>query len=90
MSENRQPDAKKAVLYRMVLPSHTCPYGVGAKELLEQLGYTVEDRQLTSREETDAFKTQHGVSTTPQIFIEDERIGGFEDLQRLHGKGATA
>jgi hypothetical protein len=26
--------AKKAVLYRMVMPHHVCPYGLKAKDLL--------------------------------------------------------
>ena len=34
----------EAVLYRMVLPDHTCPFGVRAKELLEEAGYDVDDR----------------------------------------------
>ena len=88
MSENLESDAKTAVLYRMVLPDHTCPYGVNAKELLESLGFEIEDHQLTSRQETDAFKTQHGVSTTPQIFIGGERIGGYQELQQLHREGS--
>ena len=33
----------EAVLYRM-LPDHTCPFGVRAKELLEEAGYDVDDR----------------------------------------------
>jgi glutaredoxin len=75
--------AKAAVLYRMVLPTHTCPYGVKAKDLLSRAGYEVEDHHLTTREETDAFKAKHGVATTPQIFIDGDRIGGYDDLQRL-------
>ena len=50
---------KSAVLYRMVMPAHTCPYGLKAKHLLESRGYTVDDRHLTTREETDAFKAKH-------------------------------
>lgn len=75
------PD-KKAILYRMVLPDHTCPFGVRAKELLEEAGYEVDDRILSSREEVDAFKAEHGVATTPQVFIGGERIGGSDDLAR--------
>ena len=60
----------------MVMPSHTCPYGLKAVDLLKRLGYEVEDHHLTSREETDAFKAEHGVATTPQVFIGDRRIGG--------------
>lgn len=32
-----------------------------------------------------AFKAEHGVETTPQVFIDGERIGGYEDLQRHLG-----
>ena len=43
-------DTRQAVLYRMVLPDHTCPFGVHAKELLEEAGYEVDDRVLKSRD----------------------------------------
>lgn len=78
--------AKSAALHRMVIPGHTCPYGLKAKDLLKRSGYEVEDHPLTSREETDAFKERHGVATTPQIFIGGERIGGYDDLRRFLGK----
>lgn len=76
------PDSRSATLYRMVLPDHTCPFGVRAKQLLESEGFEIDEHILESREQTDAFKAEHGVSTTPQVFIEGERIGGSEDLQR--------
>lgn len=69
-----------ATLYRMVLPDHTCPFGVRAKAMLEQAGYDVDDRVLTSREEVEAYMEKEGVETTPQIFIDGERIGGSDDL----------
>jgi glutaredoxin 3 len=74
-------DQPKAVLYRMVLPDHTCPFGVRAKQLLESGGYEVEDHILSSREEVDAFEQEQGVQTTPQVFIGEERIGGSDDLE---------
>jgi glutaredoxin len=67
----------------MVLPDHTCPFGVRAKELLEQNGYEVEDRILSTRGDVDAFKEDQGVQTTPQIFIGGERIGGADDLEQF-------
>ena len=75
-------DNKSAVLYRMVLPEHTCPFGVRAKGMLEQNGFEVDDRLLRSRDEVDAFKAEQGVETTPQIFIDGTRIGGSDDLER--------
>ena len=67
---------RRATLYRMVMDKHVCPYGLKAKDLLQREGYTVDDRWLTTREETDAFKAENGVRTTPQTFIGGERIGG--------------
>ena len=77
---------KKAVLYRMVMPEHVCPWGLKSKDLLERSGFEVEDRHLTTRADTDAFKAEHGVPTTPQTFIDGERIGGYDDLRRYLGK----
>lgn len=86
---------KTATLYRMVMDKHVCPYGLKAKALLERKGYTVEDNWLTSREQTDAFKKEHGVETTPQAFIGGKRIGGYDDLrahfgQHVRKKGETS
>jgi glutaredoxin len=83
---NHPKAAKKAVLYRMVMPHHTCPYGLKAKDLLKRSGYEVEDHHLTTREQTDAFKAEHGVQTTPQVFIGGKRVGGYDDLRRFFGK----
>lgn len=75
-------EGKTATLYRMVLPDHTCPFGVRAKQMLDEAEFEVDDRILRSREEVDAFKEEHGVETTPQVFIDNERIGGSDDLAR--------
>ncbi|MFN4101893.1 MAG: MauE/DoxX family redox-associated membrane protein [Pararhodobacter sp.] len=77
---------KTATLYRMVMTKHTCPYGLKSLDLLKRQGYRVEDHHLTTRAETDAFKDQHGVETTPQTFIDGQRIGGYDDLRRHFGK----
>ena len=77
--------AKTAVLHRMVMPGHTCPYGLKSRHLLTSRGYRVEDQHLTTREATDAFKTANGVTTTPQTFIDGQRIGGHDDLRRFFG-----
>jgi glutaredoxin len=79
-------NVKKAIIYRMVIDNHICPYGLKAKDLLRRQGYEIEDRWLTRRKQVDEFKEKHQVKTTPQIFINDERIGGYDDLQRYFGK----
>ena len=75
-------ETRRATLHRMVLPDHTCPYGVRAKAMLEEAGFEVDDRILASREEVDAFMAEQGVDTTPLVFIDGERIGGSADLER--------
>jgi len=81
---------KRAILYRMVMDKHVCPYGLKARDVLRRAGYDVDDRWLTSREMADVFKTEHGVKTTPQTFIDGERIGGYDDLRRHFGKRVAA
>ena len=86
LTASRTDTPKTARLYRMVMPTHVCPYGVKARWLLEKNGYLVDDRWLTTREETDAFKREHKVKTTPQAFIEGQRIGGYTELRKYLGK----
>ncbi|MEP0509373.1 MAG: glutaredoxin, partial [Aurantimonas coralicida] len=79
-----------AVLYRMVMDEHVCPYGLKSKDLLEREGFAVDDNWLTTREETDAFKAKHGVETTPQTFIGGDRVGGYTDLREHFGKSVQS
>ncbi|WCE02588.1 glutaredoxin [Pseudoxanthomonas sp. JBR18] len=77
---------RSASLYRMVMDKHVCPWGLKARWLLRREGYRVDDHWLRTREQTDAFKAEHGVETTPQTFIDGLRIGGYDDLRRWLGK----
>lgn len=72
--------AKHATVHRMVTDAHVCPYGVKALDLLRREGYTVDDRWLKTRAQTDAFKTEHDLETTPLVFVDRERVGGYDDL----------
>ena len=73
---------RKATLYRMVLPDHICPYGVHARQLLEQARFEIDEHILGTRMDVEAFQEEHDVSTAPQVFIDGERIGGREELER--------
>lgn len=84
MNSNHQ---KQAILYRMVMEDHVCPYGLKAKDLLERKGFNVEDHHLKTREETDVFQEKYGVDTTPQTWINGKRIGGYDDLREYFGEG---
>ena len=84
--ESAPTTQRTASLYRMVMDKHVCPWGLKARHLLRSNGYQVDDHWLRTREETDAFKAEHGVKTTPQTFIGGARIGGYDDVRRFLGK----
>lgn len=78
--------SKSASLYRMVTAEHICPFGLKSKALLKEQGYQVTDNHLKDKEQTEAFKQQHDVDTTPQTFINDKRIGGYDQLLNYFDK----
>ena len=82
--------AATAELFRMEMKEHICPSGLKAKALLEKKGIAFKDNKLTSRAETDAFKSEHAVETTPQIWIDGKRIGGYDALQEHFGEPKVA
>lgn len=81
----RSGSEKKATLYRMVMKEHVCPFGMKSLWLLRHHGYEVDDQWLSTRQETDAFKHEHQVKTTPQTFINGARIGGYDQLRAHFG-----
>ena len=65
----------------MVLSDHECPFGRRAREMLEAAGYEIDEHILQTRQEVEAYKGAEGVSTTPQVFVGGERVGGSDDLE---------
>lgn len=76
---------KKATIHRMVTPDHLCPWGVKALDLLKRHGYEVEDHQLESMDANKQYKEDHDVDETPQIYIEEAHIGGYDALREHLG-----
>jgi len=83
--EKSKSSEKTAALYRMAMPGHLCPFGLKSLSILQRKGYEVDDNLLTTDDEVEAFKKSHGVETTPQAFIDGERIGGHTDLKKHFG-----
>ncbi len=87
--------SRTAEIWRMETKDHICPFGLKSKSLLERKGFQVIDHLLKSRVETDHFKEEHHVKTTPQTFVEGQRIGGYDDVRTFlglkpeHQKGTT-
>lgn len=68
-----------------------CAYCVAAKMLLKQRGYDYEE----SRIDTDPVKFAELLErtnrrSTPQVFIDGELIGGFEELAEADRAGRLA
>lgn len=68
---------KKILIYT----TNTCPYCIMAKKLLQdkQLSFT-EIRVDLDDKEREKMITLSGRRTVPQIFIDEDLIGGYDDL----------
>lgn len=67
----------------------TCPFCIRAKELLEKKGVNFIEYKIDGDEaaRTKMQKRSHGGRSVPQIFINDEHIGGCDDLYALDAQG---
>jgi glutaredoxin 3 len=65
-----------------------CPFCIQAKSLLRHKGVTFEEIDIGGDDElrTKMVETS-GRRTVPQIFINDNPIGGFEELRFLDEQG---
>lgn len=71
----------------MVTPDHLCPWGIKALDLLKRKDFDVTDHHLESMEANQQYKEDNDVDETPQIFIEGERLGGYDELREHLGLG---
>jgi len=66
-----------------------CPYCDRAKALLRKRDVPFEEIDVTHDQEKRAWLVQAtgGRRTVPQIFIDDQPVGGSDDLHALDSKG---
>lgn len=65
-----------------------CPYCIRAKMLLKAKGVPFEEINVSGDDATRAWLVQAtGRRTVPQIFINDEPIGGFDEMRALDQAG---
>jgi len=83
--EHIDGDGKRAIIFRMVMSDHLCPFGLKSIDALKHAGYDIIDRHITTQDENKLVKETLGVKTTPQTFIDGKRIGGNDDLQVFLG-----
>lgn len=70
----------------IVWSKYNCPYCEQAKSLLKMKNIPFEERKIGdgyTRE--DLLEAVPTARTVPQIFLDEELIGGFDDLKRKLG-----
>jgi glutaredoxin 3 len=71
----------------IVWSKNSCPFCVQAKALLEARGIEYEERNVsTDWTREQLLEAVPNARTLPQIFLDDQHIGGFTDL-RAHLRG---
>ena len=71
-----------------ILTRDGCSYCARAKQLLEDLGYDYAELSLDHKNRSRIAGAIAGAGTVPQVFVNGQRIGGFEDLERWSKKAA--
>lgn len=70
----------KVVIYT----KSNCPYCVRAKDLFTRKGVAFEEVFMDDKpEEYLALKQRTGMMTVPQIFIDEQLVGGYTELAAL-------
>ena len=72
-----------------IYSTNNCPYCVRAKDLLTEIGQAYTDIDVSNDPEKrmEVVEKSGGLRTVPQIFINDQHVGGFDDLYKLHTSG---
>lgn len=67
----------------------SCPFCIRAKQLLDRKGATYTEYCIDGDRQARAAMTEraNGRSSLPQIFINDQHIGGCDDLHDLEYQG---
>jgi len=65
-----------------------CPYCAKAKALLKSKGLSYQEVNVTSDEALQQeMVTRSGRRTVPQIFLDGESVGGYDDLANFNATG---
>ena len=65
-----------------------CPYCTAAKNLLNDLAVNYQEIDITNTPEIiEELSSKSGFRTVPQIFVDEEVIGGYTDLAAMHERG---
>ncbi len=65
-----------------------CPYCMRARRLLKNKGIDYEEIRVGGNNELwEEMEKRSGRNTVPQIFINDEPVGGYDDIALLDQQG---
>ncbi len=69
--------------------SQFCPYCSNAERLLEDKGFKITKKIYIDEdpEELIKMKAATGKRTVPQIYINDQYVGGYDDLRNIENSG---
>lgn len=72
-----------------IYTTQTCPYCTRAKSLLEQKEAGYEEIHVDKNQEkvAEAVERSGGRRTVPQIFIDNQHVGGYDELNALEKQG---
>lgn len=79
------PHAGQPRVEVVVLPG--CPWSKRALRMLRTLGIPHQVQTVGSDAERRQLELRSGQSTLPQVFIDGQLIGGYDDLAELQGRG---
>ena len=75
------PSQSNARVELAVLPG--CPWSLRARQLLERLAIPHRLETIESDDRFEAFRQRSGMNTFPQIFIDGEVLGGYDELAEI-------
>ena len=84
---NRHPERNKANVE--IYTWQTCPFCIRAKDLLKTKGVEFVEYKIDGDEtaRTQMSQRANGRRSVPQIFIDDQHVGGCDDIYELDWQG---
>ena len=71
-----------------VYSTPNCPYCIRAKSLLQSKNLSFEEIDVSKdKNSLQKMVKLSGLRSVPQIFINDQSIGGYDDLAKLNADG---
>ena len=67
-----------------IYTQNNCGYCVAAKNLLDKKGEQYEEIHLENNPDAKNKLKQDGLRTVPQIWLDEEYIGGYVELERKY------